>query len=301
MRFAQVQAAITCLQEIDLAKKPKRLGGKAPRRGGRLSAGVARAEVSNSPPPIPAIVIACLVLGIVGGYAYSMDRQLRGGLLAQRAEAEARQDWVPLAELPAHVPRAFLTVIEPSFGEGAPVRTRDESKSVPRELIRQIHLLEDGLGSRARELAMTPVLERHLDQNDLLELYLNRIYLGEANGYPVYGVHYAAVEYFDKSAAELTVGEAATLAGLLLDPRIEDPAERPGAVGVRRNEVLRGLLRDGHIDAGQYQAAVQERLAFQPGLADAPMTRRILTAEDTATIRLPPEYRPQPPTEEASE
>lgn len=247
--------------------------------------------------PITVIVVGCLIVGAVAGFAWGMDRQLRGGLLAQRQAAVSRSDWVDLRSLPAHIPRAFLAVVDPSFEEGAPVRTRDESKTIPRELVRQIHLLGNGLAGEAHELVMAPVLEQRLPRTEMLELYLNRIPLGVAEGVEIYGIHYAALEYFDKPAQELTLSEAATLAALLLEPRIDRPAEMPGAVGVRRNEVLRALLRNGQITPEEYEVAVRERLAFQPGLADPPMTRRMPTAEDTAVIRLPPEYRPQPPQE----
>src|SRR5690606_32816471 len=109
-----------------------------------------------------------------------------------------------------------------------PVRVRDQGKTIPRELVRQIHLLDDGISGEARGLFMAPILEQRISRADLLELYLNRVYLGESHDYPVYGIHYAAEEYFDKSASELTLGEAASLAGLLLEPRILRPEQFPG-------------------------------------------------------------------------
>ncbi|HUE96472.1 MAG TPA: transglycosylase domain-containing protein [Longimicrobiaceae bacterium] len=239
-------------------------------------------------------MICSLVIGVVAGCVWAIDRQLRGGLLAQRAEASQRPDWVALESLPAHVPGAFLTVVDPDFVERVPVRSRDDGKTIPRELVRQIHLLTDGLGGEARERVMAPVLEQRLGRRDVLEMYLNRVYVGQLHGYPIYGVHHAAVEYFGKESAQMTLSEAATLAALLLEPRIEQPAERSGAVGVRRNEVLRMMLQNGAISQEDYRAAIAERLAFQPGLTVQPMSRRILLGEDTAVIRLPPEYRPRP-------
>lgn len=237
------------------------------------------------------MIAACfLLVGIMVGFGWAADRQLRGGLLEQRTEAMQRPDWVPLESLPAYVPRAFLAVVDPGFEEGAPVRARDADASVPRALVREVHQL-DGLSGKARELIMAPVAEQRLTRRQLLETYLNRIYLGQANGVPVYGVYYAAEEYMKKAPSELTLSDAATLAALLLQPRIDDPADRAGAVGVRRNEVLRAMFRRGDITAEQYQAAIREELAFQPGLAEQPMSRRILTADDTTIVRLPPEYR----------
>jgi membrane peptidoglycan carboxypeptidase len=247
------------------------------------------------------VVVGFLIIGAVAGFGWGMDRQLRGGLLEQREEAAQRPDWVEVETLQPYVARAFLAVVDPGFEEGAPVRQREEGQTIPRQLVRQIHLLGSGIGGEAKELVMAPVLEQRLNRRDMLELYLNRVYLGESNGYPIYGVHYAATEFFGKGARELTLGEAATLAGLLLDPMIERPADTPGAVGVRRNEVLRAMLRDELITPQQYQQAISEALAFQPGLADPPMTRRLLSAQDTAVIRLPPQYRSEIPTEGSEE
>jgi penicillin-binding protein 1A len=206
----------------------------------------------------------------------------------------ARHDWVPLQALPAYVPQAFISVVDPTFDQGGAVRRRDEGNSIPRDLVRQIHLLGSGLGGEARELVMAPVLQQRVGNRDLLELYLNRVYLGLAQEFPVFGIFHAADEYFAKAPQELTLGEAATLAGLLLSPRLERPEERPGAVGARRNEVLRNMMVAGYITPQQYQEAIAERLAFQPGLADLPMTRWVPGPTDTLVIRLPEEYRPRP-------
>jgi membrane peptidoglycan carboxypeptidase len=94
------------------------------------------------------------------------------------------------------------------------------------------------------------------------------------------------------------VSEAATLAGLLLRPRIEDPTTRPGAVGVRRNEVLRVMLQQEHITREQYEQAMREPLGFQPGLARQPMSRPLDWADEDRVLRLPEEYRPRPDTTE---
>ena len=267
------------------------LGGQPPRRGGRLSG--PRRETkkrTTSPQVLAVLVIGCLILGTVAGFGIALDRQLSGGLLAQRREAISRPDWVPLQALPAYVAPAFTMVVDPGFQEGS-IQSRDQRRTtIPRELVRQIHLLEGGLGADARELMMAPVLEQRTSRNQLLELYLNRVELGSANGYPVYGLYYAAQEYLGKQPQELTLSEAATLAGLLLEPRIERPTDQAGAVGVRRNEVLRTLLNAGLISPEQYSQAISERLAFQPGLMDMPMSRRIPSPEDTAVIRLPPQY-----------
>jgi membrane peptidoglycan carboxypeptidase len=95
---------------------------------------------------------------------------------------------------------------------------------------------------------------------------------------------------------ELTISESATLAGMLLQPRIEDPGDKPGAVGVRRNEVLRGMLQQGSISEAEYRAALAEPLGFQPGLSRQPMSRPLDWATETRVIRLPESHRPRPDT-----
>ncbi|MQA90131.1 MAG: hypothetical protein GEU90_07840 [Gemmatimonas sp.] len=274
----------------------KRLGGKPPRRGGRLTRDQwQRTRSPGSRQALALVAVGFLVIGIVAGFAMAADRQLRGGVLEQRRDAIRRPDWVALDSLPPYLPDAFMVVVDPEYEDGGTLRARDERETtIPRELVRQIHRLDGGVISDARALVMAPVLEQRATKSQLLELYLNRVHLGSIRGEPLHGIYYAAEEYLGKSAPDLTLGEAATLAGLLLEPRIEHPADRPGAVGVRRNEVLRAMLEAGKIDAAGYNEAVAERLAFQPGLADRPMTRRFPTPDDTVTIRLPPEYRPVP-------
>jgi penicillin-binding protein 1A len=247
---------------------------------------------------VPVLAFGLFVVGAVAGFGWSQDRQVRGGILRQRAEAMVRLDWVRLEQLPPYVTQAFLTVVDPRFLEDGPLRTGDGGTTLSRELVRQIHLLPPTLTGEARELVMAPVLENRTRKESLLELYLNRVYLGHHQGEPVYGIFYAAREYLDKEAAELTLSEAATLAALLLQPRIEEPSRKAGAVGVRRSEVLRAMLERGAISVEQYRAALQEPLGFQPGLDRQPMSRPLDWGQEEPVIRLPEEYRPRPDTTE---
>jgi hypothetical protein len=272
-----------------LRRKPQGL-----RRGGRLSRPhQEEQQASISGQALVVLLTGFLVLGVVAGFAWTLDQQLGAGLLRQRAEAMQREDWVSLDALPREVVNVFVNVVDPGFEDGRTLRRpREEEQAIPRYLVRQIHLLGTGMGSRARELVMAPVLEQRLTKQQQLELFLNRVYLGRSQDFPIQGIYHASIEYFSKAPQELTLSEAATLAGLLLSPMIERPEERPGAVGARRNEVLRALLDGGQIEQARFDQAVAERLAFQPGLRELPMSRRVHT--DTAVIRLPPEYRPQP-------
>jgi penicillin-binding protein 1A len=136
---------------------------------------------------------------------------------------------------------------------------------------------------------MGPLLEARLSEAELLELYLNRVFLGEDRGWAIYGIYHAAREYFDKAPEQLTPGEAASLAGMLLPPRITDPHRQVGAVGIRRNEVLAQMLEARAITAAEHGAALQEPLGFQPGLEFMPMSRPAGWDRPPEVIRLPPE------------
>lgn len=265
------------------------LGGKLPRRGGRLTGPVRdRSAIPDTSPQLTIVtILACLFLGIVGGFVWGHERQLRGGLLAQREEARQRADWVTLDGLPDEIVRAFVLVTDPRLvGHGSWHRT--DVQSLPRHLVRQIHLLDTGVRGRTREMVMAPLVELHYSPEEIVEFYLNRVDLGASDDFTVHGLYHAANEYMRKEPRDLTLGEAATLAGLLLPPRLQDPRAMAGSVGARRNEVLRVMLEAGEISAAQYQEALAEALAFQPGVAELPMSMRIPSVSDTAVIRIPP-------------
>ena len=279
----------------------KRLGGKPPRQRGRLVRDGRRGRPSpGSGSLLLVLAVGFFVLGGVAGFAWSLDRQIRGGVLRQQDEAMQRPDWVPLGALPDYVPAAFVAVVDPSFLAEGSIRTGEDGTTISRELVRQVHLLPDNVAGEAKELIMGPVLEQRTSKRELLEIFLNRIFLGTQAGYPVYGVNHAAREFFDKDAAQLTLSETATLAGLLLDPRIDDPDSEVGAVGVRRNEVLRVMQVGGLISPEQYRTAVAEPLGFQPGLAQMPMTRPADWTRPRPAIRLPEASRPRPDSAQAS-
>jgi hypothetical protein len=239
-------------------------------------------------------VLGLLVLGGVVGYLAWNDMQLRGGLLKQEREARQRPDWVPLRELPGYARDAFAAVADTTSFARRSQRRGEPLPSVSLEMVRQVHQLGSGLADEARGLTMAPLLEQHTSPDRLLELYINRVYMGRTENWPLYGVQHAAQEYFGKDARRLTLSEAATLAGILLPPRLQDPEAEPGAVGTRRNEVLRILLNTGKIDTAAYRAARAEPLAFQPGEDYAPMSRPPdWRATEVPVIRLPEALRPR--------
>ncbi|CAN5424937.1 hypothetical protein BH24GEM3_BH24GEM3_24340 [soil metagenome] len=262
---------------------------KASRRSGRWAGQITGrpAESDTGLTLIIVLVLVVLVGAAVAFFGWMMDRQLHRGILQQRAEAATRADWVPLASLPPHVPHAFLTAVDPVFLERSSPEL-EARETLTRDLLRQVHQLGGDLRGNARELSMGMLLDYRLSRAEVLELYLNRVYLGEHEGWPVFGLYHAAREYFDKGPRELTTGEAATLAGLLLPPRLDEPARWPGALGARRNEVLRQMLAAGLITPEDFAAAAREPLQLRHAAAFTPMTMPVGAQREAQIIRVAP-------------
>jgi hypothetical protein len=271
----------------------KQLGGKAPtRRGTPIREG--RPERKHSGGLLAALTAALFIVGLAVGYGWGLDRQVRGGVLRQRAEAQRRPDWVPLRALPAYVPATFVAVVQPELLREGALRPSENGTTLARELVHQVQLIPYSVPGQAEEMLMGPALARRMTREGLIELYLNRIALGRRQGMAVYGIWQAAREYFGKDPRELTLGETATLAGLLLPPRIDDPTRNLGALGERRGEVLSVLRMGGVITDGEYRAALAEPLGIQSGLEQMPMSRPADWGRATAPLRLPPNLRPTP-------
>src|SRR5439155_20860621 len=115
-------------------------------------------------------------------------------------------------------------------------------------------------------------IERRLPKEDIFALYCNEIYLGQRGALAVRGVDQAALVYFGKQLSELTVGEAATIAGMIQSPARYSPTMHNDAASARRNTVLGAMARDGFITLEQAAAAAKEPLTisdFDPARAAA--------------------------------
>ncbi|HEX8242605.1 MAG TPA: transglycosylase domain-containing protein, partial [Longimicrobium sp.] len=220
--------------------------------------------------------------------ALTANARLDHGLMGQYPQARRRPDWVRLRDLPPYVSAAFLAVVDTSSFQRLSPYGRQDRPRLTVDLVTQVQRLRGGVDDQAWRAFMVPLTEARLSRRQMFEYYLNRIYLGRAGDWRVYGVKHAAEEFFGKDARQLTPSEAATLAGMLLPPRLVNPESSPGAVGARRNEVLRRMLAAGDIGRAVYDQALREPLAFQPGIDYAPMTRPAEFGKEPEVIRLPP-------------
>ncbi|HLL85593.1 MAG TPA: PBP1A family penicillin-binding protein, partial [Longimicrobium sp.] len=196
--------------------------------------------------------------------------------------APERRTVVRIERIPAHVSGAFLAVEDKRFYRhrgvdyrrlfGAVARNvqalsyRQGFSTVTMQLARNVFpeylSREKTIRRKLWEVVLARRIERAFSKDEILEMYLNQIYLGQGQ----HGVEAAARGYFGKPAAKLTEAEAATLAALPKAPSFYDPRRNPDGALRRRNLVL-GLMADAGVVTGTEAAMAQG----QPlGLAPPP-------------------------------
>lgn len=124
--------------------------------------------------------------------------------------------------------------------------------TIPQQLVKQLYLTsERTLGRKVREAVLADRLEQKYSKNQILQAYLNTIYLGSG----AYGVQAAAETYFGIPASKLNTAQAALLAGMIQNPNGYDPVLEPAAARDRRSEVLQRMVVYGDITPAQETAA----------------------------------------------
>jgi membrane peptidoglycan carboxypeptidase len=116
------------------------------------------------------------------------------------------------------------------------------------------------LGRKINEARLAVELDRTRSKDDILTRYLNTAYYGDG----AWGVQAAARTYFSTDAATLTLPQAATLAGLVQNPALDDPIAHPAAAQQRRDEVLGRMRALGHISAEQQAAIANQPVQVHP-------------------------------------
>ena len=140
-------------------------------------------------------------------------------------------------------------------------RAAQGGSTLTQQLARQSFLSSDKtLRRKLKEAVLAWRLEREFTKDELLELYLNKVYFGDG----LYGVEAAALGFFGKHARDVDVAEAALLAGLVKSPSTYAPTVNLDRALARRNVVLEAMRDTGAIDASTYTAALRSR----PHLAD---------------------------------
>ncbi len=190
-----------------------------------------------------------------------------GTMLAQRGEMAGAN--VALKDLPPYLPKAFIAIEDRRFYQHfgidpigiaravvANILHRGVSQggsTLTQQLAKNLFLTQERtLARKLQEAELALWLERKYSKREILELYLNRVYFGSG----AYGVEAAAQRYFGKSARQVTIGEAAMLAGLVKSPSRLAPNRNPEGAAKRAQTVLAAMAEAKFITEAQAQAQI---------------------------------------------
>ncbi|MEW6143772.1 MAG: PBP1A family penicillin-binding protein [Thermodesulfobacteriota bacterium] len=239
-------------------------------------------------------ITACGVLALYGAYLYySRDlpnfRAITGykpklitevyssdGTLIAEFAAERRK-LIPYEDIPPHVRDAFIAVEDKRFFEhegvdiksilGAVLENIQEgdwvrgASTITQQVIKNIILTpERTLSRKIKEAILAHRIENNLSKEEILYLYLNHIYLADGT----YGVEAASRNYFGKSARDITLAEAALLAGLPKKPEYYSPRKHPDRALERQKLVLSKMEEAGFITREERFDAVDQKIEIVP-------------------------------------
>jgi len=141
--------------------------------------------------------------------------------------------------------------------------------TITQQLVKNFFLTpERTVQRKVQEALLAFVLERRAQKKDILELYLNEVYLGQVGSFSIHGVGEAARMYFHKDVGNLTLVESAMLAGMIASPNPYNPYRHPDRATERRNQVLRAMVDAGYIPAATAEAAMAQPLKIQAPSVD---------------------------------
>jgi penicillin-binding protein 1A len=179
-----------------------------------------------------------------------------------------RRIWVPLRDIPVHVQRAFIAAEDGRFYEHKGVDERaliramvsnlarpgrpQGGSTITQQVVKNLLVGDDVTYERKmREIILASRLERSLTKAEILELYLNSIYLGRG----AWGIELAARNYFGKPASALTLQEGAMLAGMPKGPTYYSPDRHPDRAQERLAYVVSRMQEDGVAGAATIDSA----------------------------------------------
>jgi len=137
-----------------------------------------------------------------------------------------------------------------------PNKNRQGGSTITQQLAKNTYLSpEKTLRRKYNEALLAIALEHRLSKEDIFALYCNEIYLGQRGGVGVRGVAQAARVYFGKSLKDISLPEAATLAGMIQSPGHYSPERNPEATKIRRDAVVDAMQEEGMIDEATKESA----------------------------------------------
>lgn len=188
-----------------------------------------------------------------------------------------KRSMVPLEEIPVDLQNAVVAMEDRNFfshpgfsirgivraliNDMATGRAKQGASTLTQQLSRGVFLTQEKkLIRKIREIILAIQIEHQFSKREILQLYLNQIYLGSGS----YGVKAAAKKYFDKDLSEITTGEAALLVGLIPAPGRYNPFANPELARQRRNLVLDVMREQNYISDEELTAAKAEPMPVKP-------------------------------------
>ena len=196
----------------------------------------------------------------------------------ERLIADQNRIWVDGEKVPQYLKDAFVSIEDQRFYRHSGVDIKrtagavlnvlfkgDSSyggSTITQQLVKNITSdSEHSKARKIREMLRAVIIERKMEKDEILELYMNSIYLGHGAN----GVQAAAKVYFDKDVSELTLVECAAIAGVTQYPSTYDPIVNPEGNKERRQNVLYKMYELGYITEQEYNDSLEQGLNVVPG------------------------------------
>ncbi len=133
--------------------------------------------------------------------------------------------------------------------------------TITQQLVKNYFLQpERSIERKILEASMAIIIETLYGKDEILEMYMNEIYMGQKGSIAIHGMGEAARYYFGRNVEDLTLAESATLAGMICAPGYYSPLTNPEAAKERRNTVLKRMLELGKINSQEFETARSEPL-----------------------------------------
>jgi penicillin-binding protein 1B len=248
----------------------------------------AATRAGGVPRPLPAVV-QDLDVGGNKAEIIRLESPLLSALMPAGLREKRRR--VSLAAIPTQMRQAVLAIEDQQFyshpginpfrmigalirnglGRSAPVG----GSTITQQLARMFFLADefnaelqsgtrgrtlDSFKRKGQEMFMSMVLERRASKDEILELYLNDVYLGQRGSFGIHGVAEASRIFFGKDVANVTIAEAATIAAVIQSPATRSPFTNPKRAIERRNTVIKAMEGERSITRDQAERAIREPL-----------------------------------------
>ncbi len=202
------------------------------------------------------------------------------GELIARLHGDVNREVVPLERISPNLKRAVLAIEDSYFLQHNGIdpvgiaralvvnfqskSTREGGSTLTQQLVKNLFLTNElSISRKAAEAVLSLRVEQVFDKNQILEMYLNQVYWGENTN----GAETAAQNYFNKSAAELTLAESAMLAGIIQAPSVYNPFVDFKVAKQRQAVVLKRMLDIGWITEKEYKDAKNEPIKLGKGIS----------------------------------